>query len=98
MKRIREYKKIRFCNYKDFNWIIKNLKGKYFCIDQNTCSISNENYIKLFFKIKQTTDPCYGFKSVKNKVEINNMINAHIEDGVALTKFIYWMKNINKKK
>jgi len=26
------------------------------------------------------------------------MINAHIEDGVALTKFIYWIKNINKKK
>ena len=26
------------------------------------------------------------------------MINAHIEDGLALTKFIYWIKNINKKK
>jgi Xaa-Pro aminopeptidase len=26
------------------------------------------------------------------------MINSHIFDGVALTKFIYWIKNINKKK
>ena len=26
------------------------------------------------------------------------MINAHIKDGLALTKFIYWIKNINKKK
>ena len=26
------------------------------------------------------------------------MINAHIEDGLALTKFIYWIKNLNKKK
>ena len=26
------------------------------------------------------------------------MINAHIEDGVALTKFIYWIKNINKRR
>ena len=25
------------------------------------------------------------------------MINTHISDGVALTKFIYWIKNINKK-
>ena len=25
------------------------------------------------------------------------MINAHILDGAALTKFIYWIKNINKK-
>ena len=37
-------------------------------------------------------------KSIKNKLEINNMINAHIEDGVALTKFIFWIKNTNKKK
>ena len=26
------------------------------------------------------------------------MINAHILDGAALTKFIYWIKNVNKKK
>ena len=26
------------------------------------------------------------------------MKKAHIYDGVALTKFIYWIKNINKKK
>ena len=26
------------------------------------------------------------------------MIKTHIMDGVALTKFIYWIKNINKKK
>ena len=25
------------------------------------------------------------------------MIESHIYDGVALTKFIYWIKNINKK-
>ena len=37
-------------------------------------------------------------KAVKNKTEIQNMINSHIHDGVALTKFIYWIKNINKKR
>ena len=37
-------------------------------------------------------------KSIKNKVELKSMINAHIEDGLALTKFIYWIKNLNKKK
>ena len=26
------------------------------------------------------------------------MINAHILDGVALTKFLFWIKKINKKK
>jgi Xaa-Pro aminopeptidase len=26
------------------------------------------------------------------------MVNAHIEDGLALTKFIFWIKNTNKKR
>ena len=37
-------------------------------------------------------------KAIKNKTEIKNMINSHILDGVALTKFIYWIKKINKRK
>ena len=37
-------------------------------------------------------------KSIKNSTEIKNMTKAHIEDGFALTKFIYWIKNTNKKK
>jgi len=36
-------------------------------------------------------------KSIKNSHEINHMIEAHKKDGLALTKFIYWIKNINKK-
>ena len=36
-------------------------------------------------------------KSIKSKNEINNMIQAHIHDGAALTKFLYWIKK-NKKK
>ena len=26
------------------------------------------------------------------------MIKSHVIDGVALTKFIYWIKKVNKKK
>ena len=38
-------------------------------------------------------------KSKKNNVEISNTIKSHILDGVALTKFIYWIKNnVNKIK
>ena len=98
IKKISEYKKLEFCRYQNFIKIIKNLNGKNFCIDQMTCSISNEEIIKSFFKIKSIIDPCYYFKSKKNKVEIKNMVNTHIKDGVALTKFIYWIKKINKKK
>ena len=81
-----------------FKGLIKKLKGNKFIIDPLSCSIVNENIIKSKFQIINTNDPCYKLKSIKNSSEIKNMINAHIKDGVALTKFIYWIKNINKKK
>ena len=74
------------------------LKGRNFIIDKKTCSVFFENLIKLRFNIIDKTDPTYLFKSIKNIVEIKNTINTHILDGVALTKFIYWIKVINKKK
>lgn len=32
-------------------------------------------------------------KAVKNETELQNTIKAHIKDGVAFTKFMYWLKN-----
>ena len=77
---------------------ILKLKGKIFNIDEKTCSIYLENLIKKNFKIRNKYDPTYLYKSIKNSVEIENMVKAHIQDGVALTKFLYWIKKVNKKK
>ena len=85
-------------NPNKFKDLIKELKGNKFIIDSLSCSVINENIIKSKFHIINADDPCYKLKSIKNSSEIKHMINAHIEDGVALTKFIYWIKNINKKK
>lgn len=42
-------------------------------------------------------NPSVLMKAVKNPVEAENMRKAHIKDGVALTRFIYWMKkNVGK--
>ena len=36
-------------------------------------------------------------KAIKNPVEVANIRQAHIKDGIALTKFMYWLKkNIGK--
>jgi Xaa-Pro aminopeptidase len=82
----------------NFHQEIVKLNGKNFIIDNKSCSIFYEDIIKSKFKIVKREDPTYLLKSVKNKIEINNTIKSHIIDGVALTKFIYWIKNINKKK
>ncbi len=42
-------------------------------------------------------NPTALMKAIKNPVEIENIRKAHIKDGVAMTKFIYWLKkNIGK--
>jgi Xaa-Pro aminopeptidase len=94
----KKIKKSQSIDPKKFHTLIKKLKGVSFYIDGFSCSVLNENIIKTKFKIINYNDPCYKLKSIKNRTEIKNMINSHIEDGVALTKFIFWIKNINKKK
>ena len=99
-KKIIKERKIKFSefiNNNDFLKKISQFKGDCFIIDDKTCSIYFEDIIKSKFKIVKKEDPSYLLKAVKNKTEIKNMINTHILDGVALTKFIYWIKNINKK-
>ena len=90
-------KNIKFCNEKDFFKIIYHLRKGKICIDKTTCSIYEEQIIRSKFKITENIDPIYNLKSIKNKIEISNTIKAHIEDGVALTKFLYWFKT-NKRK
>ncbi len=82
----------------NFDLLISKLKGNNIIIDRKTCSIFYENIIKKNFKILKKNDPIYMLKAIKNKIEIKNMINAHIIDGIALTKFLYWIKILNKKK
>ena len=91
-------KKEEFLDVNDLPSKILHLKGKNFIVDDKSCSIFYENLIKSKFKIIKREDPIYLLKAIKNKTEIKNMINAHILDGVALTKFLFWIKKINKKK
>ena len=99
-KKIIQQKKVnrnQVIDIKDLPNLINELKGKNFVIDNKSCSIFYENIIKLRFKILNNDDPIYKLKSIKNSQEIYNMIEAHKKDGLALTKFIYWIKNVNKK-
>ncbi len=100
-KQLLKNKIIKKEEFLDVNYLpskIIHLKGKKFIVDGKSCSIFYENLIKSKFKIINRDDPTYLLKAIKNKTEIKNMTNAHISDGVALTKFLFWIKKINKKK
>jgi Xaa-Pro aminopeptidase len=99
-KKIIKDKKINkdlIINIEDLPNLLNKIKGKSFITDNKSCSIFYENIIKSKFKILDKDDPIYNLKSIKNSYEINHMITVHKKDGLALTKFIYWIKNVNKK-
>lgn len=43
--------------------------------------------------IVEAANPTILMKAMKNPVELENIRAAHIKDGVAITKFMYWVKN-----
>tara|TARA_B110000114_G_scaffold140348_1_gene148057 strand:+ start:385 stop:2082 length:1698 start_codon:yes stop_codon:yes gene_type:complete len=93
----KKIKKNNIINFDEFKEFIINLKGKNFIIDNHSCSVFAEKIIKSKFKILNKEDPIYKLKSIKNSTEIKHIIEAHKKDGLALTKFIYWIKNIKNK-
>ncbi|MDC1113707.1 M24 family metallopeptidase [Candidatus Pelagibacter ubique] len=69
-------------------------------IFNGTSNKSSKNIAEVSISVDNAShdDPVYELKSIKNSNEIKHMIEAHKKDGLALTRFIYWIKNINKKK
>ncbi len=43
--------------------------------------------------IVDAQNPTVLMKAVKNEVEVSNLSEVHIDDGAALTEFIYWVKH-----
>ena len=94
-------KKFRKVEFIDINLIVNYLskiKNKRFIIDDNTCSINFENILLKNNIILKEKDPIYLLKAIKSNREIANIKKAHIYDGAALTKYLFWVKkNFNKK-
>lgn len=71
---------------------VKTLDAKSIWLnDQKTSYALMENLPKGIQTIKGMTPVAYT-KCVKNEKEQENMRIAHVKDGVAMTKFMYWLK------
>ena len=81
-----------FVNY------LRKIKASRILIDKKTCCFYYEKNIHSSNKIINLDDPIYLLKAIKNKTEINNTQIANLFDGIALTKFIFWLKNNYKRK
>ncbi len=89
---------IKIISIKYIEQFLQKMKNKTVQLDSSSCSIFFKNIIKKNNIIIEKKDPIYFFKAIKNKTEINNTIKAHVYDGAALTKFLFWVKNNFKKK
>ena len=63
----------------------------------NTVNYRITSSLKKEIRIVDQPNPTEIMKAVKNPVEVENIRKAHVKDGVAFTKFMYWLKtNIGK--
>lgn len=61
-------------------------------------SLSETNYricssLDKEIRVIDKANPTFVMKAMKNPVEVDNTRAAHVKDGVAFTKFMYWLKN-----
>ncbi len=92
-------KEIEFYDENKIERRLRNLWKSNIWLDSLSCSIHYKNLLIKKNRIIEKIDPIYFFKSIKNSTEIKNMKKSHIADGVALTKFLFWLKkNFGKKK
>jgi len=90
-------KKVIFIKEELFVNYLRKIKNSKILIDKKTCSFYYEKNIHFSNKLIDIEDPIYLLKAIKNKTEISNTKIAHLFDGIALTKFIFWLKNNYRK-
>ena len=89
---------IKIIDIKYINQFLSKIRNKKIQLDNSSCSVYFKNILKKNNIIIEKLDPIYFLKSIKNKTEIKNIKQAHIYDGAALTKFLFWIKNNFRKK
>tara|TARA_Y100000590_G_scaffold369892_1_gene431431 strand:+ start:1206 stop:2915 length:1710 start_codon:yes stop_codon:yes gene_type:complete len=91
-------KKIKFYVEKKIEFKLRSLKKNKIWLDSLSCSVYYKKLLEKNNKIIEKIDPIYFLKSIKNQTEIKNMKKIHVVDGIALTKFLFWLKKNFKRK
>lgn len=68
-------------------------EGLKILIDDRHCSYTVYKTLSQKQKLVEKKNPTELLKAVKNPVELENMRKIYLQDSVAVTKFIYWLKS-----
>ena len=76
---------------------VKTLAGQAVMVEKSRVNYALCHNLDASCRVIDRMNPTALAKAVKNPVEMENIRRAHIKDGVAVTKYIYWLKkNIGK--
>ena len=93
---IKKYLRENKIIWKDYNNIYKDLgmieQNQTVLLDKETVNYCLIQSIPKKCTIKNGMNPSTRMKAVKNKTEIENTKKAHIRDGLAVTRFIHYVK------
>ncbi|MCI2154516.1 MAG: aminopeptidase P family protein [Solobacterium sp.] len=71
---------------------LAGLKKKVIWADLNRLNASFYAKLDASDTVLNAPSPIRMFRAVKNPVEVRNTLNAHVRDGVAMVRFICWLK------
>ena len=85
---------------KDYETVYDNLAGissEKIMIDPSSANCFIKENIAKNNYVLEAESPVELLKAMKNPIETENIENAHIKDGVAVTKFVHWLiENVKK--
>lgn len=91
-----ENQSIAIYDYNEVEEALKELKG---AVLIDPAKVNARLYSLLTCEIKEKLNITTNLKAIKNEVEIANLENCHIKDGVAMVKFIKYLKEaVGKEK
>ena len=85
--------KVQIKEYAEFLQDVAALKNEKILLERKKASFAVCESIDASCRIIDEMNPCATMKAVKNATEIENMRKAHLKDGIAVTKFMYWLKH-----
>ena len=88
--------KINTLPYADITKALKAYKTETLLLDPNTSNWNLQAYLPESCKIVEHKSLIAPMKAIKNEVEIQGYRNAMLRDGVAMVKFLCWLKKTMK--
>ncbi len=83
---------IRILPYSDIEYLGQEFEGR-LLVDSATLNYNvYSSIVAAGIAVEEATSPIGLWKAVKNPTEIEGMKRAHLKDGVAMERFLYWLE------